>query len=211
MPRGRPRPSRPGWRSSRARCRQNGPSARVRSSGRARELELMRSLWNRALVGAPPASRHPGRPARHREVSPLPRDRRARRRRRRANPARTLPALRGASRLPGVLAPRSRGERDPRVGPARTSRARSCSARWSELLPQDEVAETFALSRAPARSGSRRRRPTGPAAVLCGATLHRVRRARPADRLRLRGHPLGTNAARSLCSSTWRSTYATRP
>ena len=59
------------------------------------------------------------------------------------------------------------------------------------LLPPAEARRHDPLSRAPARARSGRQRRRAAAALLRRAALRRVRGPRPADALRVRGHPLG--------------------
>ena len=177
--------------------------------GRARELELMRSLWNRALVErrphlitlvGPPGI---GKSRLCREIADLVAADGARTLRGRCLPYEEQAGYQAFSRLvhaaSGIL------ESDP-PDVARAKLARAVE----RLLPADEVADTARYLALSARAGSGRQRRPGPAALLRGEALRGVRRDRAADRVRVRGHPLGASRARSLCSSTSPSTFATR-
>ncbi len=130
------------------------PLASTALVGRARELELMASVWTRALserrphmftVIGPPGI---GKTRLCREVASTVAGRKS--------PARTMSPLRRASRLPGVLVPRARCVWDRRVGSARGC-SREARPNRARRPHQGRGAGDSSLPSAPARPGSARR------------------------------------------------------
>ena len=138
--------------------------------GRARELDVIRSVWRQAT-----ADRRPhvvtvvGAPG-HRQVASRPRDRGRGRGGAGPRAPRPLRAVRGADRLPRVRAARAAGVRDLRLRP-RAGRAGQARGRASpRCCPRAEAAGHGALPRAAprARHGCAGRRPSGSSSSRCG-------------------------------------------